>query len=331
MKQFISDLISKRLFLFFALALFLACDAPRENPFDPGAENYQNPVTSKITVWNLYVPRSGIQGVTLIEKDMQLVDITSQDGSVIWQHEERDSLRIIASADGYFTDTLVFYPTGQNNTFNIFLNGKPELLSSKFSSLFSGNQTYIYMETTLEDPDGQGDIDDVVLQSDFYQFDTTLKYNGPAGNLYETSLHISDISPVLTPEQLPELTFNLIVKNKENNRSRKQRIFSNYRIIRVIQKSLKVLTPEWDATVSDSLIFSWEPVNLNYDFTYTIKIYRSQPDFDLVKSITGIPSDQTRKEYSTLVPGFYFWQLEVSDAFGNRSQSQFYPFTYVGS
>ncbi len=328
MKQFIIELISRHHFLIFALALFWACDAPRENPFDPDAENYQNPVTSKITVWNLYVPRSGIPGVTLIEKDMQLIDITGQDGSVAWQHKERDSLRIIASADGYFTDTLVFYPTAKNNSFNIFLNGKPELLNSNLSSLFSGNQTYVYMQATVADPDGQGDIDAVILKSDFYQFDTTLNFNSSVSNLYETSFHISEIAPELTYEALPELNFNLIVKNKENN---DRRIFRNYRIIRVIQKSLKVLTPEWDATVADSLIFSWEPVNLNYDFTYTIKIYRSQPDFDLAKSITGIPSDQTRREYSTLVPGFYFWQLEVSDAYGNRSQSQFYPFTYVGS
>lgn len=302
----------------------LACDAPRENPFDPGASNYQAKIETKIFVHHLSSPFAPIANIQIGEPNLQLFGQSDDQGSVTWRHEFAESLSVAAWGDNYFPNTAIFKPVLNHNQFQLYLNAVPQLQKTKFYSFYENfpKQTYLIFNSEITDIDGTADIDSVQLKEDRYGFSTGLK-KSTVLNVYETYFEILAISPELIPQTVPELNFQLIVKNI-NSDSIQVRPFN---IRRVIIANPTLQTPVDNSTVIDSVVFSWAPVKMDFEFTFNISLRRfgatEQTEYK------NIPSYQNRLVIFNLTSGHYTAQLQIEDRLGNICGSEVRFFKYV--
>ncbi len=310
------------------LILFFSCDAPRQNPFDPQAENYyqpsQNIVTSTVLVKRLYPPFTPIAGVHLLEPTLNVFGVTDSQGRFVFDHPVKDSLHFIAYADQFFSDTLTFAHT-LNNQYTIYLNAKPQIENVQFTSVFNNvyetfSFTSLNVQAQISDLDGPLDIDTVYFFNEEFNFDTTLNMDGNDHINFNIEFEIKKIDPNLTPEQLPELNFYLKVKNN-NGQSVTDGPFV---IRRVIDQFLVQLSPQESEVTRDSVVFSWVNPELPYDYVFNISLTKF-PTLEKIK-YTGIPKDQTTFVVKNLAPGRYTWTLQVQDNLNNLCQSQFISF-----
>lgn len=313
------------------LGFLISCDAPRENPYDPNADNYQASVSTKITVHHLN-NSSGIEDALLIEEKLGLSGRTDASGVKQWYHKETDSLLIIAGANGYFQDTTLFTPLSQNNNFDIYLNAKPQIEETNFNSIYFSydDKTFIHMTAKITDTDGQDDIENVILKLRQDIFNDTLELDNSSVDIYQTSINIDDLPGNITPEALPELNFDLIVKNINGDSIASQ----PYSIKRVINETLYPLTPNSDSSATGNIVFTWQKVNLDFLYTYNVVLYEFSGQVKLIDVFKNISSDQNQyilddpAIIENLKSGTHIWLLQVEDQLGNICLSEQLFFQY---
>jgi len=312
------------------LFMAISCDAPRENPFDPKADNYfeqkSNLVTSKIYVRQLYPPFKPIANAEIIGQNLRIFSTTNSKGESIIEHEPVDSLQFIVWANGFFPDTITFQKNFSNE-YTIYLNAMPQLKKVQFTSFFNNvyatkNTTTLYFEAQITDLDGPIDIDKIILKNDGYQFDTTLAMDVNNNERYYVEFETKKISPELTTEQIPELNFYLIVKNLNNDSIET----GPYYIRRVIEQTLIQLSPQESEVVRDSVTFRWINPDLPYDYVFNIVLLEF-PTFESIE-YKGIPKDRTSFTVKNLNPGRYSWKLQIEDNLKNICQSIYVNFYY---
>ncbi len=317
------------LLILLILLSFLSCDAPRENPFDPQSPNYfkEEPdrVLSKIVVKHLYPPFNPISNVQIIEPNLQLFGVTNAKGEITFEHLPADSLTLIAMAERYFPDTLTFAKTA-NNEYEIFLNAKPQIEEFQLKSFYNNiypelSITSLYFSAIVNDLDGPFDISVTLHNPEFY-FDTVLVRDINNSNLFTIEFNLQDISKDLTPQEVPELNFNIIVKNMNNDSI----ITDFYSIKRVIAVNLKQLSPTTSQVVRDSVVFKWVDPELPYGYSINI-VLLTLPTFKEIV-YKGIPKGETSFVLKNLSPGQYNWKLQVEDKLGNICQSNYINFYY---
>ncbi len=316
--------------LILALSLLIvACDAPRQNPFDPKASNYtDNPqqlVTSSVYVKHLYPPFAPIANVNLIIENLHLFLTTDAQGLVTFEHQPVDSLIILSDAEGYFNHrfTIKTIPTNQ---YTIYLNAKPEVKDVHFYSTYtnleqSNSTTNLSFDVTVLDADGPLDVT-VFLKNDQYNFSKELSQDPNNKTYFSTDISVADELNNLSTAQLPELNFYLVVKNLNQDSIS----VGTYSIRRVIDKQLQLLSPSAGQTVQDSVVFKWINPELSYDYEFTIQLLK-YPTFEKI-FYRGIGKDQDHLVVKDLTEGQYSWSLQVQDKLGNICQSYYIYFYY---
>ena len=310
----------------FSLLLFLlfwACDAPRENPFDPNASN--SAVTT-IQLRHLSPSSKGIAGAEIYIPEIHQLKISDQTGTIVFTHPKIDSLTAICKGDAFFSDTLLFKNLSKTNSFLIRLNTKPQISEIRFTSFYENienqdNLTSLSVRTKIVDPDGLNDIAAVTIHQEDTGFTDTLRVEDPIEQSFAKNFSLAQISPSLTPGTLAELNFNISVTNANRRCVQSEPV----RIIRVIEENPLILTPEGGSMQSDTVYFSWEKTTLDYSFTYTIVLQRLGGE---IQTYGSIPSTQNELKVFGLVAGTYFFSLQIQDRPGNICQSSFNSFTY---
>ncbi len=318
----------------FVLIMFLivACDAPRQNPFDPKASNYndhqQQLVVSKIFVKHLFPPFDPIANANLIIQNLHLFLTSDAQGSVTFEHAPVDSFRVLTDADGYFNRSFAFRAM-PSHEYTIYLNAKPQVAETRFISTYtnleqSNSTTNLSFEAMIYDADGPMDINRVLLKNDDYNFALSLLRDPNNNNHFKADFSLSDIDPSgkLNNGRLPELNFYLLVQNLNNDSITS----GEYSVRRVIETELQLLSPAEGQTVRDSVVFNWINPELPYDYTFTIQLYK-YPTFDQI-FYRNIPGDQNRWVVKDLAKGQYSWSLQVEDKLGNICQSYYINFYY---
>ena len=306
----------KNTFFLFIFLLIYACDAPRGNPFDPNADNYKNKEHTVIQVNNLYPPYHGLGNILVLEPNLQFSARTAEDGTIIWQHEELDSVHLFASGQGYFDNDSLFTNIGKTSVLNLYINAKPYLQDTRFFSRYFSGKSYLEFQSRVIDPDMIADLKEVILFCPEYSFKDTLALKEVGGDYFSTWFSLSEIDSNLSAGMVPELVFSLLVQNINGD----SLWFEPFSIVRVIEHQVRPLTPASNDTVKGKIVFSWEEVTLDYPFTYSILLYQL-PNFGLIKSYDNIPSDSTRFITDALQNGRYMWVLELRDSADNISQS----------
>ncbi len=312
------------------LLIIQSCDAPRENPFDPDADNYRAPYVSTVFIQEKMLPHQGIPGVTLIEKQLQLFGETDASGMVKWQHERIDSITITANRADFFTKTTSFELTGAENTFDVYLNAKPIIESLDFFSKLTnapdpfGQVITLTINATVTDPDGTGDIVIIYIQDESDTFKDTLSVENSFQNSYECTFDLSAISNDLTASSILEHNFRLYVRNPGNDSI----VSAPFSIKRVIDYVPILNKPGDGAVETDSILFEWEKIDLDFDFKLNV-VLTPQYSGEEVRRFNITPADTTAFVLQETIPdGRYFWQLEIIDNLGNICISDFENFRY---
>lgn len=316
----------------FVSLLFLfviACDAPRQNPFDPKASNYtdnaQQLVTSKIFVKHLFPPFNPIANANIIIENLHLFLTTNAQGFITFEHQPVDSFLILSDADGYFNRQFVLSAI-PNNQYTIYLNAKPEVKDVHFYSTYtnfeqSNSTTNLSFDVTVLDADGPMDVTKVFLKNDQYNFSKALSRD-PNNNNYFFTDSVADELNNLSNAQLPELNFYLVVKNLNNDSV----IVGSYSIRRVIETELQLLSPSEGQMVQDSVVFKWINPELPYDYVFSIQLYKF-PTFEQI-FYRNIGKDQDHFIVKDFAKGQYSWSLQIQDKLGNICQSYYINFYY---
>ncbi len=312
-----------RLFFFSLLGIgILSCDARRDNPSDPSSPFYVKPRTIIIHVLHQSPSAEPIANVVVREENLQFSGITDQNGTLSWEYPSADSLVLISEKKGFFSDTTVIYAPQKNTGITIHLDAMPQISALKFTSYFENKydlaSTSIYVQ--IHDEDGQEDIRHVLLSCPQFSFTDTLK--AEIGEKYVGKARLDSISPHLRPAQLPELNFYLIVQDQENQQVKTGPLT----IRRVITEDLQLQSPANGATLTDSVYFSWNPVQLDFHFTYNLSLLRQQ-DYQQI-DYKNIAEDQDHFIVKNLDGGYYLWHLEIEDELGNICQSVVYLFNF---
>ena len=309
---------------------FLACDAPRENPFDPNATNYADTSDLAITsiqVFHLPPSLIGISDITVFAQEINKFALTNAQGIATIEHILRDSLTLSFSNSQYFENSGIFKDLGKENNLQFRLNAKPVISNLNLSSVYVNNEdidnfTSIVLKADITDADGAQDIQKVAIHLEQYGFVQELEKGNGAESAFATSFYVKQISNQLNPEQVPELDFKLVVKNINSDSVS----LSPMRIVRVIIEEPELLTPSGTISQTDSICFSWQPIQLNYRFTFNIVLYYSEGQEFIY--FRNIPSTQFEYFIKGLAYGHYQAYLQIEDLFGNICQASFKSFNY---
>jgi len=308
----------------------LACEAPRENPFDPNATNYSdtsNLATTSLQIFHLPPSLSGIPDITVFAQEINKFAVTDAQGIATIEHTLLDSLTLRFTHDQYFENSSFFNDLGKENNLQFRLNAKPIISNLNLSSVYVNNKdidnfTSIVLNADISDVDGPMDIQRAAIHLEQYGFVQELENDSGAESEFATSFYLKQVSNQLNPEQVSELDFKLVVKNINSDSIS----LSPVRIVRVITEQPELLTPSGTIFQTDSILFSWQPIQLNYGFTFNIVLYYSEGQEFIYFS--NIPSTHFEYFIKGLAYGHYQAYLQIEDLFGNICQAPFKSFNY---
>ncbi len=315
----------------FFLFLFLSCNAPRENPFDPEAGNFYNPVSDSVTTdlhfLHILPSSAALPYVNVLIPQIHFYGSADASGILSFAHLPQDSLNVISFKEGFFTDTTQLALSNIHNSPIIRLNSKPVVPSVLFRSFYENDEfindiTSLEVQAIINDADGLDDISSVhMLQSDF-NFDTTLTLTNSINGQFGKKLFLTDISKTLTPEQLPEVIFNLKISNSD------QRFITSqaFHVVRVINESPAFTAPPKGSSQQDSVRFEWTPFHLGYAIHYNIVLHRLESGDEYL--FNNIPENESVYVVHNLMAGTYFSYLQIEDSFGNICQSSVSNFKF---
>ncbi len=320
----------KHVYLIVFLFLILHCgpDAPHDNPLDPLNPSAQFNIRGQ--VFTYYPPFVGIPEVSLILLPENRLTNSNANGEFLFTGLKRGNYQLVATAKGLLEDTLAL--TLKADTLVTFhLDALPVFDTLKVTSHRVGrffppeDLLFLEFKATVNDPDGANDISTLLLQIPALQVTDTIapvqilntrQVSGTI-NRQATDFNISSI------EALIGKPIYFIARDQPGGTTQSAPQF----LFRVIPRIPTVISPAGLVSIpldSTRILFQWEPVQLEFPFTFEIEIYRLDLGVGtLVSRVTDIP--ETTTELYLTNPGTvgnYFWVLYIVDEFQNTSRSR---------
>ena len=268
--------------------LFQGCDAPRLNPLDPAAENYQLQ-SETIQLRRLSNPALPVPSVRVLAPEIGLSGLSDANGDVRFSHGRIASYAVRTESDLYFDNGA----TIKGGAFNdpLLLNARPVIHSRIVHSIYNNtNKSTEYLaRLEVNDPDGLTDIRAVELQIAENAYRDTLRVLDGMKGLFITNKNITEIDAGMTAGELPEKHFFFTVFNQ--NGDSVQTDAST--ITRVIVQDIYFTEPAPQSTLSGDITFRWNDFSLDYPFSFELEIFAIVDNsFQLIKKYEAIPSVQ---------------------------------------
>jgi hypothetical protein len=304
-----------------SLLIFVSCNAPRNNPLDPGNPGYSL-ATLEGSAFTFSTPYTGISDVTVYWSPSNMSIKTDINGNFKFANILPENGKLIFQKTGYLSDTVdVIWGNSKYLKYVVNLNQIPKLESISIYSVVLNQytppgQTYqLIINSKISNKDNN--IDTVFVENSQLNLKKALSFNASnkdyAVTLTTQDLNVSDI------EQTIGLNFNIIVKDTSN----RQYNIGNDKVTRIIKSGVAIQFPANDTTVSSTPFLQWQRFKAGYPFTYMIEIYTNHiANSQLVYSKNNISSDST--SYFVNVPlstNNYYWIIWVVDQFNNKSRS----------
>ncbi len=328
-----------RIFHYITLILLgfviIACDAPRNNPYDPEAGNYQGPGYQAGTIAGTVADlgNNPISGVLVLATPVYSGGITDSVGNYLIENIEPGDYNLICAPDGFLADTQsVTVSADQQSIIDFQLNALPVIYTYRLTSHFihtggSPPQYYeIHAQSFLSDPDGINDIDSVLIKTEEEDLYFTMSFN-PDSTSSDSLFYFIHLNENSLPGQSIDTVkwnhFYVEVVDKSGCR----KTSSSLTLTRIFDDYVITGYPSNGQTVQDpTLLLTWDPFGEQFFFTYTTSIFISNND-QLVWQQTGIPSTVDTLETDFYEPGDYYWRIAVLDEYGNSSISNKSLFT----
>lgn len=302
-------------------------EAEHSNPLDPHSPSFDSVGTISGVTTRFYPPYPALPEAAVTLSPGTYTVRSDEEGRFSFRNVPAGEYELSAEKPGFssLTESVEVELGTSIDSVRVRLDGLPilqtvELTSIHVSRWFPTEDLYLVEAVVgLEDPDGQGDLDQVWLDIPAYGFSAPLE---------ETSV-MGRFAVSLSAEELPgESVFALqgdefVVAASDEagfvSRSDPQHI------LRVIDYTPVAIEPQGQAVVATPTpSLTWQDAALPYSYTYRIDVFRDQANVQTVAaSVAEIPPDSLSHTLEMpLSSGTYFWTVSVVDEFGNRSRSK---------
>ncbi len=316
---------------FFLLIIgIMACeDVPHDNPLDPVNGNGGLILSGKVSTF--YQPRIEIANAVLQLKPGNQVILSDAKGNFTFNRMPPGNYTLYCEAEGYRADSSEI-ELNQNHSHIFYLDGMPvfnqiELSTQHIARWFQPEDIYfLEIQTRVDDPDGIGDINQVVYEIPNFAFTDTLMPDIESG-VFRKIISVAEL-PVNTLHALIGHAFYFYVADDFGTINRSD---ANY-LTRILEESPVLIAPtELETVISSAIEFRWNPVNLPFDALLRIDLFQINSGiFERIDSVFPIEKNITFQIYEKpLFPGDYFWRLLIVDHFGNSSASKEGVFTVI--
>jgi hypothetical protein len=303
--------------LIVAMLLCSACNAPRNNPFDP--QNPRSPyVVLEGHVRAQSLPRAALDGVTMFWKNDSRFVQTDAQGHFRFENLLPENDWLFIEKSGYKKDSVfVLWEGSKQIALDIFLNAMPVLENLQLSTeilhqYFSNQEARLVVKAQISDRDN--DIDAVFVKSEKFGLRKALDYD-VNDKSYIALLKLFDLK-VNNLEELIGEDFLILVKDRAED----EIVAGKSGIKRVIQEEIEFESPAGDQQVSSTPTFTWKRFRPGFPVTFTLEIFTFE---GLVFQKSGLPAESISYTMETpLAPGEYLWVVWCVDEFQNRSRSK---------
>ena len=307
--------------LIITASLFISCNAPRNNPFDPENPDYAFAAITG-TVQTFSLPYTGIAGVSVFWNSSNALILTDAKGNFKIDNILPIDGKLIFQKEGYLSDTLnVVWGSSKLLNYQVNLNKIPQLDSVSIYTVVinqftpPGQSYQLVINAKISDKDN--DIDSVYVGNTQLNLYKGLDFN-VTNKDYETVLSTQDLN-INDIEQTIGLDFNIIVKDIFN----RLYIVGSNKVSRVIKSGAAIQFPANDTAITSTPILRWQRFKTGYPFSYMIEIYTNDfANSQLVFRQENISSDSISYQVNKpLSIKDYYWVIWVIDQFKNRSRS----------
>jgi len=311
--------------IFLIAGMYLVCDAPRNNPFDPQNPSYPFAVLSG-RVLTLSVPHEPIPKVSIAWRAGSLFTQTDEKGHFTFQNIKPENGWLFTNKEGFLTDSVHIEWLGKKErSIEIFMNAAPHLDSLTIYSIvlnrYPALQSYrAVIEAKISDRDN--DIDSVYITNQYAGLKKYLTFN-VSKNQYEKTfsnydLHLASMDEIIGHD------FDLFVVDKFGHTL----LVGEAGIRRVIHQEVQFKAPANSEVVSSRPRLTWKPFDPGFPFYFIIQVYTNEISPQLVWEKSKVPADSTSVTVeTTLGANDYFWIIWCVDEFQNRSRSKPASFT----
>jgi len=312
-----------------SLALLLcSCEAPRDNPLDPGATNYIGPEAS---VGSVKGRVTGLDYTPLMSALVLTIPgyrgaQTNSQGDYLIEDIQAGQYQIFCAPPGYAPDTLQVTVLPMMQTIADFrLDALPVFQSFQVTShyIYQGTEASppeyynIFARARLTDPDGINDIAQVTLEVEDWP-DTTMSFNSDSTVGAEAFYYVNlEFTPGASLDSIKWQHFTCVAEDASNNTASTSpltvlRFFDDYPVPLSPIDRVQEFTP--------TPVFEWEPFGEQFYFTYEVRVYREQSG-SLSWLESALPPSASSIVSDSLASGFYYWLLEAFDEYGNSARS----------
>lgn len=313
-----------KIFLFFILLLFSlpACDAPRNNPFDP--YNSDSPfviLEGKITSSFDSKPLSDVKITFLPYK---ISEYTNAEGLFSFDDFERVDGWVKIEKSGCFADSVyIEWGDARKKSLSSALCYKPKVNNLLYYSVVQNRTAqqgsdYILIKTKINELGNE--IDSVFLRSSD-QYIKTMGFN-ISTKYFETTVNAQELGFV-SLDQIIGNQIELIVTNSNSQET----ITAIMEIQRVIRSEIEIESPSAQDEVYLPINFTWKKYTPGFQFSYLLQIFTNEIEPQLISQKAFSSFNDSYLFGSYLDPGEYFWVLWCIDEFGNRNRSKPQSFT----
>ena len=300
--------------------LNIFCDAPRNNPLDPGnPDNHYYLLQGNVKT--LSFPSQPLEGVTVFYTHQEMQTKTNSSGEFSLEIIEAEDSWVRFSKSGYLIDSVyIEWKLTKKVTTEQLMNALPQVENLQVYSVILNRYPSIQTEQVIvksKITDQDNDIDSVAVVIGLDSIAHTLQYN-VTDKSYERTLSIFDLG-IAALEELVGHNFQIIVKDLFSHKFK----LDTGTIERVIRNEVIFQTPAGNEVTSPSPTLVWERFDPGFNFTYLIQIFSAEITPQLVWEKSEIGPDITQYPVDiTLPPDEYFWVIWVIDEFGNRTRSK---------
>ena len=300
--------------------------APHNNPVDPAAAgNQQANRFLEGGIYSYYEPRVPIAGATVTLSPGGRFQITDEKGRYRFDNIEAGSYVLYSRKTDYHSDSLKVIVSDRDAQLgnNLYMNALPRVTGIRYYSehidqLFPGEIYQAFFSTTIGDADGSGDVKSVAFDIPELGFRKQLS---PTSRPDSFAIRISAAElPQNNLFDLAEYAGRVLIEEVPGTVIE----YGGYTLNRIIERLPVTLLPAWQDTVSRNVQFSWQPLELPYEFSFEIEIYQIVAGVPVrFDGITGISSASANLEYpKTLPEGQYAWTIGIRDNLHNLSRSR---------
>jgi len=304
----------------------MQCEAPRNNPFDPGNPNSPY-VVLRGTLESVSVPRTLLRNAQVTWENSSTAVISDADGRFRLGNILPEDGWLVVEKEGYHPDSVyIAWGSRKEIVQDMNLNAKPHLNSLGIYTVVINRPPFlreysITIEAAINDADN--DIDSVAWKVRDLDIKGVLKYDLDAERY---AVNFAPAQYNLGNEEIVGYEFDISVKDKAGNSVD----LGKNQISRFISDEVVLSSPLiTDPPVTERPTLVWNSFSPGFPHTYSVEILQNLPEEipELVWEKSGLPGGSKNVTVDTVLqPGSYIWAVWVVDEFQNRSRSKFGSF-----